>query len=515
MTPMQAIPSILLASALLASLARASAPQDADAPPVDPEAAPTAIDTAEALHLRDGSIHWGAIRAHDADGVEFQRLDTGGIVRVRWELLDPGQTDVLKRRFGYVQVSTEELRIDADLLELDGGDEVIGRILSREGNDYLVKTSGNLQLVPKSRVTGIQSGLSVPALDVFSREEIYAQYQEQAAPDSAADQFALAETCEKILDYAHALEHYQKSKTLDPEYKKEEIDALIERSKVSAAQQEQLDYLRDIDALRKKGRYDEAVEQATAFPTRWPASPLIPRAKRIQSQVEEARSSAIVEFVRKRWYERILQLSHKAALDKTYEQAVAYAQEEMGQELRKMVLEDAQKMFSKKLELATIEGAWRARRKVRFLSASYGMGTWLLGEDAALKGQEEEKEEAPESEKDAERAKLEEKIKRFVANQEAQRKQKNRAEEAEDFQAFWAGFSVGGRSQWIRAYYAEFGGDLELRAKPYFAACRDCGGTGVREVIYLGGSEASQSGTMIQRCQVCMGIGVVRKIGYR
>ena len=119
------------------------------------------------------------------------------------------------------------------------------------------------------------------------------------------------------------------------------------------------------------------------------------------------------------------------------------------------------------------------------------------------------------TEKDAERAKLEEKIKRFLANQEAQRKQKNRAEEAEDYEAFWAGFSVGARSQWIRAYYAEFGGDVELRAKPRFEACRDCGGTGVREVIYLGGSEASQSGTTIQRCQVCMGIGVVRKLGYR
>jgi hypothetical protein len=223
------------------------------APDVDPEAAPAVIETAEALHLRDGSIHWGAIQEHDADGVDFQRLDTGGMVRVRWELLDPAQTDSLKRRFGYVQVSTEELRIDADLLELDGGEEVIGRIVSREGEDYLVKTGGNLQLIPKSRVTAMQSGLSVPALDVFTREEIYAQYLEQAAPDSAADQYALAETCEKILDYAHALEHYQASKALDPTYQKDEIDATPERVKVSAAQQEQLDYLRDIDELRKKG----------------------------------------------------------------------------------------------------------------------------------------------------------------------------------------------------------------------------------------------------------------------
>jgi hypothetical protein len=506
---------ILLTLALLAPAPAYAARQDAGPPDGDSEAAPAVIETAEALHLRDGSIHWGAIREHDADGIDFQRLDTGGMVRVRWELLDPVQTDDLKKRFGYVQVSAEELRIDADLLELDGGEEVIGRIVSREGSDYLVKTGGNLQLIPKARVTGIQSGLSVPALDVFTREEIYAQYLEQASPDSAADQYALAETCEKILDYAHALEHYLAAKTLDPTFKKDEIDATLERVGVSAAQQEQIDYLRDIDTLRKKGLYDDAVEHAMAFATKWPGSPLIPRAKGIETQLQEARWSAIVEFVRKRWYERILQLAHKAALDKTYEQAVAYAQEEMGQELRKLVLEDCQKKFSKKIDLAQIEQAWKSRRKGRFNPASYGVGTWLLGEDAALKGKEEEKEKAPTTEKDAERVKLEEKIKRFLANQEQQRKAKNRAEEAEDFEAFWAAFSIGGRSQWIQAYYAEYGGDVEVGAKPFFEFCRDCGGTGVREVIYLGGTEGSQSGTTIQRCQRCMGLGVVRKVRYR
>ncbi len=498
----------LLPAALF--LAVPASAQQPDASEPDSGEGSLVVDQAEALHLRDGSIHWGAIRGHDPDAIEFQRLDTGGLVRVRWELLDPVQTEELQLRFGYVQFASEELRIDADLLVLDGGEEVIGRIVSREGDVYLVKTGGNLQNIPKARVVGMQSGLSVPALDVFTREEIYAQYLAEAAPDSAADQYELAETCERILDYAHALEHYDSAKRLDPTFHQEDIDGVIERTRVAAGQQEQIDYLRDIDTLRKRGKYDEAIANAAAFGTRWPDSPLVTRALKIQTQVEDARWRAIMEFVRKRWYTRLLNLVQKAALEKDYAQAVTYGQEELGQEVREQVLADARQLFSKDLELEHIDKAWKERRRVRYVSASYGIGTWLLGEEAALKGAEEESEETePVSEKDAERVKLEEKIKRFLANQEAARKSQSRADQAEDFDAFWANFSAGGRAQWILAYYAEYGGDVEVRPKPYLEACRDCAATGVREVIYLG-----ESGPVIQRCPRCMGIGVVRKVYF-
>ena len=478
-------------------------------------AAEESIEKALDLRLKNGSIHWGAIREHNPDGIVFQRLDTGGRVRVPWSMLDPVQEKDLRKQFGYVQVSADVLQIEVDLLQLDGGEEIVGKIISREGDRFLIKAGGNLQAIPKARVVAVQGGVSVPALDVFSREELYAQYSAQAEADNAADQLALAETCEQILDFAHALEHYERAQALDPDLHPETLPGRIEVARASAVLQEQIDYLRSVDTLRKKGYYDQAVEKAAAFETTFPSSPMVERARKVLVQAENARSKALVDFVRKRWAKRLIQLSRKHAGSSTYASALAFAQEGLGVELRTTVLSDAQKAISSSVELAHIEEAFRMRKKARYASASYGEGTWLLGQEGATKGSEEEVEREAQSESDAEREKLAEKIRRFVESQEAARRAKSRAQEEEDFEAFWEGFSLAGRAAWIRASYAEFGGDYELRAIPYLPACRTCGGTGVREVIYIGGGAKGSGGSVIQKCPGCHGVGVVRKVYFR
>jgi hypothetical protein len=467
------------------------------------------------LRLRDGSLHWGAIREHNLDHLVFERLDTGGLVRVPWGMLDAAQEKALRSEFGYVQVLSEELRIEVDLLQLDGGEEVVGKILDRQGDRFLIQTGGTLQAIPKARVVAVQGGVSVPALDVYSREQLYADNLARIDPTNAADQVALAELCEQILDFSHALEHYESARGLDSDYLPEVLPQRIETARASAALQEQIDYLREVEGLRKKGRYDEAVEKARAFESVFASSPMLERARNLLVQVENVRSEAVVDFVRKRWATRLIKLSRSQAGQTTFASATAYAQEGLGQDLRQSVLADARRAISPSLELSHVEEAFRLRRKGRYASASYGEGTWLLGPDGAVKGAEGEAQEVALSETDAEREKLAQKIRRFVESQEAARRAKNRAQQEEDFEAFWAGFSLGGRAAWIRAYYAEFGGDYELRPRPYLPDCRACGGTGVREVVYIGGGAQGSGGSHLQRCPLCQGVGVVRKVYYR
>ena len=148
------------------------------------------------LKLRDGRIQWGAIGDHDTVGFTFQRLDNGGEVRVPWSLLDPRQSEQLRTDFGYVEVEAEEVFVDAERLLLEGGGTVEGVIVSREGDSFLVKTDGNLQRVPKRRVRGIESGVRLPALDVYGREELYTQFSSEADEESATSQLELARRCE-------------------------------------------------------------------------------------------------------------------------------------------------------------------------------------------------------------------------------------------------------------------------------------------------------------------------------
>ena len=489
----------------------------AAAPASSPPRAAAVSEEVMMLTLRNGSIEWGSISEHDPDGIEFVLLSNGGRVRVPWEFIDPVQESQLRERYGYVDVSSEELLIDAERIVLREGGEVVGVIVSREGDAFLVKTGGNLQSIPKNRVQSIARGMSVPALDVYSREEVYAQYAAATPTDVADAQYELAKVCERILDFDHAVEHYAATRKIDPDYRSSEVDFALERARSKAEQQEQIDYLRDVDQQRKKGNYDRAIALVDAFGETFPDSPLFQDAAKKKAQVEKARERATRDLVRKRWLHWMAKRARSAAKELTYAQAVEYAEEGLSEEIRARVLADVRSRISE--DVADVTPYWEARDKVRYSVASYGNGTWLLGEEGARKGldgEAEEEEEAPKSKLDEERAALEKKIKRFLENQERARKAKSRQEEAESQDTFWKSFSHNHRAQWIMAYYAEHSGDLEVRGRPHVRACPSCGGKGVREIISTGGiGQDGGSGSSLAKCELCRGIGLIRRVYFR
>ena len=66
------------------------------------------------LQLRDGSVRWGSIVAHDPELIDFTLLSNGGQARVPWTLLDPRQAEELRNKFGYVELEAEEALVDAE-----------------------------------------------------------------------------------------------------------------------------------------------------------------------------------------------------------------------------------------------------------------------------------------------------------------------------------------------------------------------------------------------------------------
>jgi len=501
---------------LLLVLALGTAASAQDAQPAGDEApgAPPLL-----LRLRDGATHWGSILKHDADGLDFVLLSHGGQARVPWMLLEPRQSAELQKDFGYVEVSSDEVLIEADRLLLVSGEEVLGKIVSREGEHFLVKVEGNLQAVPKTRVASVQGGVPVPALDVYSQEELYQQYLAQADPTDPESLLELARGCERILDFAHAAEHYQMLGELAPDFMAEAVAEALDRAQRSALLQEQIEFLRDADQLRKRKSFDDALAKVALFSQQFPDSPMLDRARRLEMRIQEARYEALRAFVRIQWHDRLRKLARERARETTYVEALTYAEEQLSQDIAAAVLSDVHKRISESVQESELRELWNKRDKVVYQLASYGEGTWLLGEDRARKGLDEAQDEegkSPTTQMDAERAKLEEKIKRFIKNQEAARRAKRQQGETEDYELFWKGFDLSGRAQWIRAYYAEFSGDMELAPRPRFQSCPGCGGRGVREVVHVGGTgTAGDSGLVLNRCELCQGIGVLRKVRYR
>ncbi len=469
----------------------------------------------EMLRLRSGDILWARVIEHTPEGVSVERLSNGGLADLTWGFLDPLQEEELRMRYGYVDLAQEEIMIEVDQLLLSDGSEVVGKIISREGDTLTVKVDGNLLLIPKMRVAASGSIVRVPALDIYTREELYGQLLVATAPDDPEAQLALAKDCERILDFAHAVEHYKLVAELDVELHADEVAFGLARAEQKAMLQEQIDYLAEADHLRKRGKFDDALAMCESFAERFPDSALQEDALKGRDRVLRGRDEALRDLVARRWHYWVTRLAKVAALG-SYEQAIDFLDENMGKEVLDKVLDDARRV-SAEIGEDDVTAFWVERKRGRWKRASYGQGTWLLGEEEALAGLDDEPKTSSGGEKDEERVALEEKIQRFLRNQEQARKARGSENEEDDIQAAWEQLSSSSRAWWIIAYYAEFSGEMDLDPKPSLSNCRECGGVGVREVIYTGGARSgeSTSGRRLMNCPTCHGIGRVRRIRYR
>ncbi len=484
----------------------ASAPGSAATPP------------AAMLQLRDGSIRWGRILEHDPDGLVFERLDTGGRVRVAWAFLDPGQERDLRTRFGYVDESSEQVVTEAERIVLVDGQEIVGKIVGREGDALRLKTATGVLEIPKARVRSVAS-TRVPALDIFTKEELYSARLAETDLEDARALWELARYCERILDFRHALEHYRQAHALDPELFADEVDFILARAAEKAERQEQIDALAEADRLLRRNRFEEALAALAAFAERYPDSPLSPDRVKLEQRVERARTEFLRDLVRRRWFAWMERLLDDAARNRGFEEALTYVDESLSDEIVARTTQDARR-YHPTITEDEVRQLFQERKRGRWRPASYGAATWLLGEDKALAGEKPQVEETgpPKSEKQREREQLEERIRRFLQNQEAAKRKRQRDDgEEEDAEAFWKTLSVTARRNWLIAYYAENGGDLEVRPRPELSPCPECGGTGVHEVIFTGSArtEGGKSGTAKLPCPTCHGIGRLRRIRYR
>jgi hypothetical protein len=493
------------------------------------EAAPAADESAPAipaevmmLRLYDGSILWGGIEDHDAELLHFRRLDNGGLVRIPWSRLDPPQADELLERFGYVDHSSEEIMTEADRLILVDGTEIVGLITNRTENEIWVKTSNSTIPVPKLRLRSAATVVQVPALDVYTKEELYNQEVAGLVADDAQSHLELATFCERIFHFERAIAHVEAALGLDPDLDQEELGRVLDRLAVKQENQAQLEKLREIDHLRARGRFDDALAEIEVFGEMFPDSPYRDDAQRKKVLVEKARERALREQVVRSWHFWARKLVRRAAQDPdmTLEAAIGWIDQGLGDEIVTNVHEDLVKSVSETVTPDEVQAYWSEREGGRWQKASYGAGTWLLGDAAARAGLAEEVDatEAT-SERDKERKALEERIKRYMKNQEMSRRAKSSGTQGDedDQQSFWEEWSSAGRAQWLLAYYAENSGDMELRDPPHFRNCPECGGTGVREIINTGSARTGSRGASSQLipCPSCHRVAIWRRISYR
>ena len=480
------------------------------------------------LRLRSGGIQWGEILEHTADELSFRRLDTGGVVRMAWTFMDPNQEHELRVKYGYIDTVSDVLYVEADRLVLVDGKEITGVIVDRGEGNVRIKTEVGLIDVPAARLRAVTGGIQVPALEVYTKEELVQKRLAEAPPKTAEALYEYGAFCEQILSFSHALDAYLGIEALDPDYRASEMTELIARTKKKVEQQAQLDDLAEADHLKRRKRFDEALLLLSLFPEKFPESPLETDRLKLVERVEKSQEDYVREVVQRGWYRWTERLAAKAAREMGYAQAVAFAEEKLHEEVLAANLADAQK-WNAQIEEGTILQMWFERKVTRYRGASYGGGTWLLGEDAALAGSPTTAQApAGASEVDSERAALEEKIRSFLQSQKRAGRSSALAngDQEDDVEAFWKTLSSTSRSSWIVAYYAENSGDMQVKSPPELRNCSTCAGRGIIEMIISdprgtagSGSNGKESkgrgGVAKLACNSCKGIGRVRRIRYR
>jgi hypothetical protein len=478
------------------------------------------------VRMYDGAILWARIVGHDAESLFIERVDNAGRLALPWSKLDPSLADELLERFGYVDHSGDDVMIEADRLVLVDGRELIGLIVNRTEDALWLKTAQAVTAVPKLRIRGAATTIQVPALEVYTRDELYQQGLARLDPASASSHIELATWCERILDFAHAVEHLTAAQTLDPAYRASEVEAALARNRVKVENQAQIEALSEIDHLRIRGFFGQALAKCDEFLALYERSPLRADATKKKGQVEKAREAKLREKSVELWHLWLGRAAQNAArkTEMTLEATLAWLDEGLHEEVLAAVHKELARTLWPEISPDHVAKYWAERQGGRFKKASYGQGTWLLGDGEARKGLEPEKDaDKPKTETDAARAKLEERIRRYLDNQQMVLKAKAKTAEGEESEEekFWAEYPSFSRAQWMLAYYAEHSGDMQLR-DPGFSNCPDCGGRGVREIVNVGPVVAQDNRqgplgakTDLVKCPTCHGVGVFRRVWYR
>jgi len=481
------------------------------------------------LHLADGSVAVGYLLEHEPGGFQFQVARTGGVVMVPWQFLDPPQAEALRRQLGYIAEEAEELLVDVQRLILVNGMEVVGVILEREGPNFVVKVDGTTQVVPKNRVVSINDGGQVPALEIYQTEELYAQGLARLQPNDAHSQADLALYCESILDFPHAVQHYTQAVALAAGVEDTTAwQTAAERAGVKALQTDQLERLREIDRLRRRSLFPQAFEKIAAFRVAYPKTELTAEINKAEALVAKTQERVVKETIASRWFYRSNQLCREAARNAQFDAMMAYVDSDLLGAVRGAVTADLQSL-APGITPEIVEEWFRGRKRGTYKVATYGSGTWLLGSDRAQAGLTKERNELDKKEKakaTAPESDFQKRVDAYLSNQRrlANVGLRGREDQVEERNQTWGAMSLDARAMWVMAYFAEFSGIFDV--VPGVAhLCRQCGGTGALESINAGlpqsqggqkrGGVTAASGPRIERCTLCHGEQIVRRVRYR
>lgn len=467
----------------------------------------------QALQLADGKVLLATVTDVDGEGCRVKRLDNGGLLDLRWEHLSTASATSIKRAHNLMGETQDEILVRADEVEylVNGGKQtLIGKIVDRDDSQVLVVQQKGIQYrIPRSELRAVRH-TDVPVAQIYTKDEFYEMHLAELQPGDAADRHVLmAEDLIKVRDYEHAETHLTKARELGNSANPQHLEAMVQRLQRYKEAKVERELLDQIQAARSRGQlvdFEKGGKLIVEFETNYPQTKLKTDFEQEKKRFAAARTRYLSQQVAEQWRRAIQVLADKTAADDnaTLVAAKTYAESKMTEDI---VARVAQQL---RVEPAEVQALWTERAQFpvgkRTDHFSYGIGSWVLGEEGILKGTKQGDANAKAAgggaPKDQGNSRDVERLARTLREALERRRAAVQGEAGADREQtdedWWRQASRTERTSWLRAYYAEFGGQLVVTYQTV-SPCISCYGEGTTP-------EVNPEGKLVRnKCFLCQG----------
>lgn len=481
----------------------------------------TGLVRAETIRLRNGAFLVGNIESPDENGFVFERYADGGRLRLRWEDLIARDAERLRASFQLVGEGGGDLvtfRAFRVLRKRSGGSpiELIGELVNNQGGKLTLRVKGNPIEIPLSSVTGTPQYIDVPIRDVLTADEIYRRKLTEIEPGEDADKHVLlADYLLRVEEFERAKEHLAKAKELGGGSQPNVITGMLERVDNLLAHKAEADLLREIRFASNRNQFGKAQELIDEFAQKYPRTKLAAEFELRKEHFAKARRRFFVKEITKDWYDIARDESKAISRDRDLgvEEARVMAAEQMGQKIRERIAKrrglevpEVEKFFGERFEFPSVP---------QVQIATYGHGSWLLGERDLVEGTARGKlaqNDQPQQNEQAEkmRRELERRLREFQRrNQSRQGAGQEPEQKLDTPDEWWKSARSNERQLFVLATYAERSGDMKV----LHAMLRDCEMCGTKGTISVETSEVGRNADVT--CPTCHGLKYVRVIRFQ
>jgi len=349
----------------------------------------------------------------------------------------------------------------------------------------------------------------VPALEVFTESELYARELAEVDPGEDADRHVLlADRLRRAALYEQAEQHLLKAQELGTSKQKAQLPAMIARIRQLIESGRERELLSRIRVMRNRGAFDRAAELIAEFEQTYPDSTLMPELRREKQRFESDREASLIDRLLQMWDRTVRTVANEKAGDEdaTLASSRTWAEERMAKD----VFERIARVTG--VEADEVETLWSRRNEfgnTRTTMFTYGIGSWVLGADRVIANTVQDAQAPPEDQQtSAEDRELERIIRKLREVRQRSRDAAAQSGGKETEEDWWRQASRNERTTWLRAYFAEFGGRMEVTAA-YATPCVTCEGKGY--LVTMGNTGREQR----TECPVCHNTKFTRAIRAR